>query len=278
MGNVTLKPNCSGAGQKRQAGQALPEFIPLAIVLVPIFLLIPFLGKLADMNQTSIQAARYGAWERTVTSEFNKNDAQIQNEARKRFFGTNRVYIQTGDVPQEQDNQHSVLWRDQSGRRMLNQFTSANAQLPDRTIPSGVLNGGVRAMRTTLDITGRRDRWSVTDRGFYRSEFAVDVATNRLSGFDRGVNCAGQQNNADTYTCIRRHNVILADGWNSGTREMVTRRVERMLLTNAAAVPMARLSSLAGWMFPELRLLELGYVAPDVLPPDRIGAPISYTR
>ena len=63
------------------------EFLIAATtVLIPLFLIVPILGKFMDMKSASIQAARYAAWERTVW--FNnsdwaaapKTDAQIQNE------------------------------------------------------------------------------------------------------------------------------------------------------------------------------------------------------
>lgn len=51
----------------RQQGQSMVEFIvAAATVLVPLFLILPILGKYADINMTAPQAARYMAWERTV--------------------------------------------------------------------------------------------------------------------------------------------------------------------------------------------------------------------
>jgi hypothetical protein len=262
----------------RQNGQALPEFIPLAIVFVPIFLLIPLLGKIGDMNQTTIQAARYGAWERTVSTELDKNDAQIQSEARKRFFGTNKIYIKTGDAPAANapDNQYSVLWRDQAGGRMLKQFDNVNATLPNSSIPNGAVSLQAAKMRTDLEVIPVNDKWTVPGRGLYDSRFAVDVAPNRLPRFDRGTTCAGAANSTAAFTCISRHNAILADGWDSGTREMVIKRVERMVPMKAVAGPISTLSSVAGWVLPELKEFKPGYVEPDALPPDRLGGKVTY--
>ena len=278
MENLIPRSEFRFARPTRQRGQALPEFIPLAIVLVPIFLLIPFLGKLADMNQTTIQAARYGAWERTVTTGFDKTDAQIQNEARVRFFGTNKVYIRTGDAPPNNapDNQYSVLWRDQTGGRMLAKFTSVNASMANGNIPNVLLSAPTALMLRTLDLLQNQSRSDVPNNGFYNSVFSIDVAPNRLPGFDRGTNCAGAANSTSAFSCIRRNNVILADGWDSGTSAMVTSRVQRMLLTNIFAGPVSGLASVAGWVLPELREFKPGYVEPDVLPADRIGNTVTY--
>ena len=51
----------------RSGGQAMTEFV-IGVVLfaLPVFLLIPVVGKYLDMRATAVQAARYVAWERTV--------------------------------------------------------------------------------------------------------------------------------------------------------------------------------------------------------------------
>lgn len=86
----------SGAGN-RQAGQALVEFVVVAgFVLVPLLLLGVYVGKWMYLQDRSIEAARYAAWERVVSrtappkdrtwSAF-KSDTDLQNEVAIRFFG-----------------------------------------------------------------------------------------------------------------------------------------------------------------------------------------------
>ena len=280
MGIAQLRNKYRCVNEARQGGQALPEFIPLAIVLVPIFILIPFLGKLADMNQATIQASRYGAWERTVSTESDKTDAQIQDEARVRFFGANRVYIKTGDAPKAKaaDNQYSVLWRDQANGRMMKTFNNANVTLPNASNPSAPSNAQALVMRTVLELYPIRDKWTPTVQGFYDARFSVDVATIRIPGFNTGTNCAGAAKTADTFTCINRHNAILADGWDSGTTGLVVTRVDRMVPSALLAKPVSWLSGGFGWIFPELTLFKPGYVEPDALPPDRVGPKVNYVH
>jgi hypothetical protein len=102
----------------RQRGQAMTETLITSVtILVPLFLLIPLLGKYIDINHSTIQAARYEAWEYTVwygsnstrsltnlsgekSSGFEdqngnslqntqplKTSAQTQSESRLRFYG-----------------------------------------------------------------------------------------------------------------------------------------------------------------------------------------------
>lgn len=84
---------------KYQDGQAITEFnVMAAFVLVPLFIMIPLLGKHIDMKHSSVQAARYMAWERTVwfedktipeytTTARVKSQRQLEKETRHRFFG-----------------------------------------------------------------------------------------------------------------------------------------------------------------------------------------------
>jgi len=84
---------------KYQTGQAITEFnVTAAFVLVPLFIMIPLIGKYIDMKHSSVQAARYIAWERTVwfedgtkpkgtTTAQVKSQKQLVKETRQRFFG-----------------------------------------------------------------------------------------------------------------------------------------------------------------------------------------------
>jgi len=51
----------------QQRGQAMTEMlVASAFVVIPLFLIIPTVGKYIDMKHAAIDAARYTAWERTV--------------------------------------------------------------------------------------------------------------------------------------------------------------------------------------------------------------------
>lgn len=91
--------NTLNFNNKYQSGQAITEFnVTAAFVLVPLFIMIPLLGKHIDMKHSSVQAARYMAWERTVwfedktipkysTTAQVKSQRQLEKETRQRFFG-----------------------------------------------------------------------------------------------------------------------------------------------------------------------------------------------
>jgi len=57
------------AGGSRTSGQALAEVvIAIGFLLAPLFLLLALVGKLIDLKMTTLEAARYAAFARTVTS------------------------------------------------------------------------------------------------------------------------------------------------------------------------------------------------------------------
>jgi hypothetical protein len=98
----------------RCRGQAMTEFVvSAAFVLVPLFILVPIIGKYVDMKHTAIQTARYEAWEYTAhyeslgdeSSGFNsvagskkpvKPVGHLRDESRRRFFVENDASLNTG--------------------------------------------------------------------------------------------------------------------------------------------------------------------------------------
>jgi len=54
-------------GRKHQRGQSMTEFVVSAsFVLVPLFLIVPAVGKYVDMKLAAVQSARYVSWEYTA--------------------------------------------------------------------------------------------------------------------------------------------------------------------------------------------------------------------
>ncbi|MCG8379453.1 MAG: hypothetical protein MI865_08275, partial [Proteobacteria bacterium] len=141
----------------KQSGQAMTEsVIAASFVLVPLFLLIPLLGKYIDLHQTAIQAARYEAWEYTVWySDQNevplnavdntgtqlrspaipvKNIATLQAESRLRFFSReahSRNAIERDLIGEGTWNisDANPFWQDHADNSLLANTTSINSTL-----------------------------------------------------------------------------------------------------------------------------------------------------
>ena len=103
-----------------QKGQALTETLVAFIVLVPILMLVPYLGKYLDIKHKAGESARYALWERTVfadpgaswgVGENRKTDARLRTEIRSRFAEDPRAAI----VAQAPAGSRNPLWDDHAG-------------------------------------------------------------------------------------------------------------------------------------------------------------------
>jgi hypothetical protein len=55
----------------RTRGQALTEFLLVSLALIPLFLLLPMIGKYQDINHATQMASRYAAFDAIL-----RNDSQ----------------------------------------------------------------------------------------------------------------------------------------------------------------------------------------------------------
>ena len=122
---------------QRQRGQAMTEFTVTAMfLLIPIFLLIPMLGKYIDIRHSAVQTARSMAWERTAwfeqdnwptdagTAQF-KTRKQIEQAVALRELSNAQRPFSGGDwnTPLAQ-NDLNTLWTDHAGDPLLTASTA----------------------------------------------------------------------------------------------------------------------------------------------------------
>ncbi|MBF0265294.1 MAG: hypothetical protein HQL46_08475 [Gammaproteobacteria bacterium] len=146
--------------KKRSNGQAMVEFaIAATFFLVPLFLIIPLLAKYIEIQQYSVQAARYEAWEYTawfgsvddMSKTFNsggdtiaglesptKTAAEVQIESRQRFFSdTKSVFKNTDKTLGWQKSSANPFLKDNEGNDIyLNKSEGSfnyNSPTPDLT-------------------------------------------------------------------------------------------------------------------------------------------------
>jgi len=247
--------------------------LAMGAVLVPLALLVPVLGKIADMNHSAIEAARYASWERTVASAADKSDAQLADETRRRFFSNIDAFIFTNEGPQTGDAQRHQLWRDHRANWMLRNYSDVSVQTTNSNTPGSAAGTIANLLGGFANAMGRFNGNGATfdTRGLYRADVNVNVGSVPLAPFDSGTNCAGQQS-ADSFLCIRRHHVILGDTWASRDSADMQRRVQGLVPTSAFE-SITQLTGLISSVpvLQEFGRFQPGYVAPDtVLPPDRI--------
>lgn len=117
------RPSCPPRPPVRPArGQATAEFLVACLVLLPMLVLVPMVGKYIDLTHAAEQASRYVAFEGTVHlpgSAQWKSDATLAADVRRRFFSESSSQVRTGEAAADIDEQRNVLWASPWGRTML---------------------------------------------------------------------------------------------------------------------------------------------------------------
>ena len=242
-----------------QRGQSTTELTVVALVLVPLMLIVPLLGKYMDIAQTTIVASRYVAFEGTVhhTSTSNggwKSDASLANEVRRRFFSKNDLSIKTNDVAGNFNADRNPLWFDHKGNPLLPDFNN---------------NIGVKTERINM---------TQPFGAFYTGAFNLDQ--NNLYKGEVNVNIA---NIADVVPfdainlVVKRHTALLVDPWTATGPGMVTDAIQDADVAFPYKVPLkptaAVLSFGLNLFEPSTSEPDVGRVAPDFVPNNRVLQP-----
>jgi hypothetical protein len=144
------------AALRRQRGQATTEFVVLALVLVPLFIAVPLVGKYLDLMNASETASRYVAFESVVRNSVNswKSDASLSAEVRRRIFSNPDAPIKTGDTAGDFVAHRNPLWTDHTGQPFLETFeqgVQANGVLAEKNaIPAAFFKGALKLTEKNL--------------------------------------------------------------------------------------------------------------------------------
>lgn len=226
-------------------GQSTTEFTLLALVLTPLFIALPLIGKYLDLAWTTEIAARYLAFEATVypAGEFGDDDA-LRAELGQRFFGAG------GTAPHSRgrraENLPNPLWKDARARALVRDMSSDidlnTAQGPVNSPPGSAF----------MHAAGGRE---------HRVEVSVHLR-----------NLVGLPPFDEPGLTIRRHQLIHSgDGAASGPHEVAS-RIEN---GDFQRYPIQTLKALAGTVgrLPALVLdptPDVGRVQPEIVPCDRL--------
>lgn len=204
-------------------GQALTEFLVISLVLIPLFLLLPVIGKYQDISQASQMASRYAAFDAVLRNDGNnshKSPARLQDELRQRYFGPAQAAIRSGS---EQESVLKDYWNDPFGNPLIRNpddiALSFGASHGDRHA-----DGYARASDTRLfpwaSIAG------LSTNGIYRANVAV-----RLANLPEGVGSIEPFDKLDL--TIERHASVLPDAWTAASPLQAEQRFGRMASINA---------------------------------------------
>lgn len=218
-------PSHSRAARCR--GAALVELTVLLLVMIPLLVAVPAIGKLVDLRQRSVLASRYAIWEATVASPGDDRPAALKS----RFFDR-------GDQPlasQPSSDAEHALWGDVA-RTGDGPLADTDIRIDAESVAAGPWQGGVgdlemagsigSAIASAGQMLGGSD-WDIGKTALTRADIAVNVRSN--AWFDAlTIECG------DAGGCVRESGVLLVDGWSAGDDEQARERVR-------ALVPAARL-------------------------------------
>jgi hypothetical protein len=193
----------------RQRGQSMVEFIVASLVILPLFWLVPLMGKYLDIKHSTIAASRSLAFECTVRYDDCANlgaHPSFANEVRTRFFSGNAREVLSNDLPADDELTGAVtnpLWVDRQGRPLLERYSDIGIVADPRN-----LNLGGSAVSTLSALFGPARFGLQMERGIY--EARVQVAIARANG---GASFIDQLDSLAVTT--QQRTAILTDAWSA---------------------------------------------------------------
>lgn len=264
---------------RSQHGQALTEFLTLAIALVPIYLLIPVIAKYQDIASQVQMASRYVAFEAMTRNDGQstwKAPGELAGEVRRRFFSNADAPIKTNDIAGNFLANQNLFWRGPDGAALITDFNK------DVSVSFGATHGSdhtdaFSAAKDGLPFNGvagsgagvkTAEQLGLAAQGIYTANVTVNLAN-----MPAGLKLLEPFDKLDL--AMSRHTSTVINGWQAKGPEQVESRIDNGLL-----VPATGLRHVAPAMSASVALVEAGHVQGpklgqlafwrDVVPPDRL--------
>lgn len=274
-------PHC----RRRMRGQAVLEFIVAAIfVLVPLFLAISAVGKIANAQHTADMAARYAAWERTVwyedsaaTPAFDshnqpnkKSAAQIRSEIGVRVLNdrSKEDVIQHGDKAANAfANGLDPMFTDAAGMAYLDEYGQLAADQAMQT-PENTIVGTSVAQLKKVPLFGELLPATPTD-SLATTTVALKTVAKTSEVYKRlwpDPVWAGLD--------LQATGSILSNTWAANSRDGTDGMVSDLMPARKYDGLMGVLTGVKGaiglWDLTAAERIDIGRLAVDEVPPDRL--------
>lgn len=253
----------------RQSGQAMVEMIVISLVMVALFLGIWYIGKFHDVQASTIQAARYAAWERTARGP-GFSDSQLESQTRARLFSWNQdAYLAADGIANGQAwNQQNAMWQDHANDKRL---IDAPRDVTVRTA-AGALPGTAAAKTTEVvgGITSQIGKLSggepLPEGGKYTGTVSVKLAN--LGHMDAPLDKMN--------LTLTERSVIVTDNWDASSPSQAALRTRTFtpggVLKSIDDSFGSLIKEALALIEPSFKNFHPGQICPDVVPMDRITA------
>lgn len=205
-------------------GQAMTEFLALALVLLPFLLLLPMIAKYQDIAHATEMAGRYVAFDATVRNEATggwKPNDQLAGEVQRRFFSDPKAAIKTNDVPGDFKADQNLFWRDPLDNALIRSFSDDIAVSYGESRSSN-RSDGYSSASDGAPFLGSKTFLNLDSPGVFRGNVSVSVANlpESLVGPTKSYDGLKSINLA-----IRRHTALVPDAWTAANANAITGRL-----------------------------------------------------
>lgn len=271
-------------------GAALVEFIVIAIfVLVPMYLATQAIGKLGDVRASAQNAARYSAWERTVwyddtgslyakkNSPNQKSAAAIRQEAVVRVFNERKAgfkYSANDKASTGLANGTDPMWRDTAGKALVDDPARITMTATDVKPSKDILSAAIGLINkiTVPSVTGTLAP-PVPTQTLAVVDFKLDKVARDSDVYKRLWSKKSGLDADWTGLDYEAPAAILSNTWaanaSGGTKDMVSDSVPTANGLGTA-LNLATKATLAAWDLSVAPRVDIGRIAVDVVPPDRL--------
>jgi hypothetical protein len=218
----------------RSSGQALTEFLVVALALTPLFLLIPMIAKYQDLVYQTQLASRYVAFDATARNAWQnswKDPAQLAAEVRRRFYSSPDAPIKTNDTAGNFDAHRNLFWRGPANEPLIADFDK-DVSISFGDVGSASQAAGFKASKDgdPFNKVGGTD--VATNIADQLSLNAAGIATGNVS-----VKLANTPAFLKSYQpfdkidlSITRRTSLVVNGWDADSPRQVVDRIDSRLL------------------------------------------------
>jgi hypothetical protein len=235
----------ANAGAARQRGQALTEFIVIALVLIPLFLLVPAIAKYQDLSHSAEMASRYLAFEQTTRNVGEgkwSTPEQLAMDVRRRFFSNPLSPIKNNDAAGNFRADQNPYWTDQKGDALIRDF-DADVRVSFGADQNPSQAGGYSAASDDLPFVFARKPLGLEAPGVFTANISIALADLPAP---EGTYTKTYDTFAKLGLVMRRHTSLLLDPWTADGPDQVADRIkDPILFPGALLEPAAPVVELA---------------------------------
>ena len=265
--------HCVMSKQVRQGGQAMVELVVMAGVMTAIFTGVWMVGKFHDVQYSTIQAARYAAWERTAHPD-SFSDTRLQSQTRARVFVWNQnPYLAADGKPNGSTwvaRELNGQWADHKGTLLIERPDWVSVRTSSAALPGRAANAFARTIGSIGSTIGKVTGGEKLDPGGLKTS-TVSVKLTDWANLAPKLLPDGMDHLNLT---LNEHSALVTDSWDASGPGQTARRVASF--TPAAAFDrisglMRPLTWALSWIEPSFNDFHPGQVCPDVVPADRLA-------